>query len=507
MGARDIPTVFAGTPMRPFGVPAPQLPGNPARYSQVALSTISLSDTRPIRDDSREASGFRSSGQIAGFVQLNPRPPWFYRTKRPLDCSMRGLMRAVVMNMFYTGLGIARTLGARGVPVIGLSAKRGVYGNFTRYAKVRNSPDSRESPDRLLAYLLEMGKEIDGKSVIFPTRDDDLIFLDRFRTELEPFYIPVAPHTEALEACLDKFETFRWAQRAGVSTPRCWKIATAQDFADVLASDVSYPCVLKPLSAHHWRQGQNWQHVGARKAVCVSSAEELRKEYEFIARVEPRALLQELVPGPDNHLFVAACYLDSEHQPVASFTAQKLIQCPETFGTGCIVQTTDRPEIIADALQLLQTMKFSGIAEVEFKWDARTRQHKLIEVNPRPWDQHRLGTVCGSDLIYLAYCHAAGLKAPVTHRTAATCKWVADDVFLLSAIRSFWNRDGKFGRTWEAAQGSRIYGVWHLHDPIPSIVCMLTTLYSLGVAVVRRVGSSLRRRSYGDPLLKEKHAQ
>ena len=30
---------------------------------------------------------------------------------------------AVVLNMFYTGLGIARSLGEQGIPVIGLSAE------------------------------------------------------------------------------------------------------------------------------------------------------------------------------------------------------------------------------------------------------------------------------------------------------------------------------------------------------------------------------------------------
>ena len=51
---------------------------------------------------------------------------------------------AIVMNLFYTGLGIARSLGERGIPVIGLSAHRGIYGSYTRYAEVRSSPDSRE---------------------------------------------------------------------------------------------------------------------------------------------------------------------------------------------------------------------------------------------------------------------------------------------------------------------------------------------------------------------------
>ena len=92
------------------------------------------------------------------------------------------------MNMYYTGLGIARSLGSQSIPVIGLSAEGGVYGNFTRYARVLRSPDSRACPDALLEYLIRLGQKLGSPSVIFPTRDDDVVFLDRYREELRPYF-------------------------------------------------------------------------------------------------------------------------------------------------------------------------------------------------------------------------------------------------------------------------------------------------------------------------------
>ena len=38
-----------------------------------------------------------------------------------------------------------------------------------------------------------------------------------------------------------------------------------------MIGEVTYPCVLKPVSAHQWRQGNNWQIVGSRKAIGISS--------------------------------------------------------------------------------------------------------------------------------------------------------------------------------------------------------------------------------------------
>src|SRR5579864_9301459 len=117
---------------------------------------------------------------------------------------------AVVMNMFYTGLGIARSLGEHGIPVVGLSAQRGIYGNYTRYARIVFCPDSRGGPEALRTRLIQMGRETGHRSVIFPTRDDDVVFLDRFRKELEPYFVLTVPESSVLQACLDKSETCSW---------------------------------------------------------------------------------------------------------------------------------------------------------------------------------------------------------------------------------------------------------------------------------------------------------
>src|SRR4051812_32595564 len=110
---------------------------------------------------------------------------------------------AVVMNMFYTGLGIARSLGEHGVPVIGLSARHRIYGNFTRYARIVFCPDSRDEPEALKNFLVELGEKTGSRSVLFPTRDDDLTFLDHYRAELMPYFSILAPDGPVLDTCLN----------------------------------------------------------------------------------------------------------------------------------------------------------------------------------------------------------------------------------------------------------------------------------------------------------------
>jgi len=99
------------------------------------------------------------------------------------------------------------------------------------------------------------------------------------------------------------------------------------------------------------------------------------------------------------------------------------------------------PELRDRTQRLLRAIGFSGIAEVEFKWDAAAADYKLIEINMRPWDQHRLGAAAGVDVIHTAYCDLAALPVPPPTERNVSCKWIAEDAFLMAVLRLLWTRD------------------------------------------------------------------
>jgi len=228
------------------------------------------------------------------------------------------------------------------------------------------------------------------------------------------------------------------------------------------------------VAAHHWRQGRNWETVGGRKAINIWTREQLLAEYAVITRADKRALLQELVPGGDDCLVIAACYLNRYSNWVAGFNTQKLVQVPEGFGTGCIVQNAQIPVLLERSARLLQAMGFTGIAEVEYKWDAASHEYKLIEINPRPWDQHRLGNSIGVDLICLAYADLSGQPMTAVQPNAATYKWIAEDTLLMAILRLLRARDRKLWALFRQARGKRIYAIWSAKDPLPFVIYMLT---------------------------------
>jgi predicted ATP-grasp superfamily ATP-dependent carboligase len=251
--------------------------------------------------------------------------------------------------------------------------------------------------------------------------------------------------------------------------------------------------------AQDWRTGANWDLVGARKAIRIANERELLATYAQVSRAHKRLLLQELVPGGDEHLLVAACYLDQQSEFVAGFNARKLVQEPAGFGTGCIVQADSCPEIFEPTVRLLRSIRFTGIAEVEYKWNTARQEYQLIEINPRPWDQHRLGKGCGTDLIHIAYCDYAGLPRPVSNRRASTQKWIAEDTFLLTALKLLLRRDPKFLQLVRSAKGQRSYAIWSLRDPLPFLGYLITqflpSLVSSGWRALRATTSRTRQES------------
>jgi predicted ATP-grasp superfamily ATP-dependent carboligase len=189
--------------------------------------------------------------------------------------------------------------------------------------------------------------------------------------------------------------------------------------------------------------------------------------------------VQELVPGKDDCLVIVACYFDQHGRWVAGFNTKKVVQVPEGFGTGCIVQASSQPELLPPTRRLLEAMKFSGIAEVEYKWDAAKQTYQLIEINPRPWDQHRLGKCCGTDLSYLAYCDRAGLPVSETVAAPAEIKWIAEDALLLELFSLIWKRDRRALSLLKKASGKRIYAISSWSDPLPVLMYLKNHLVPL----------------------------
>jgi predicted ATP-grasp superfamily ATP-dependent carboligase len=273
---------------------------------------------------------------------------------------------------------------------------------------------------------------------------------------------------------IDKACLVEIAIQAGVPTPRSVVVRGHRDIL-FIAEKVGFPCVVKPVKSVDWRSGSNWQKVGGRKAYLVANEAEFREEYDRIVSITPELLVQEWIPGSTEQIVILGGYVGDDGNPLAYFTARKLVQSPEDFGTGCIVEVVDLPQILEPTIKLCRALNYRGMAEVEYKRDDRTGEYKLIEINTRHWDWHRLGMANNVNVSWAAYCDVTGRKyLPVSTSKSGLSKWVADDATWSYFLAGVYNRQIQVKTFFRKLSGRRQYGIFDWSDPIPSLYNFLT---------------------------------
>ena len=148
----------------------------------------------------------------------------------------------------------------------------------------------------------------------------------------------------------------------------------------------------------------------AAKAWRVNDRAALLARYDEAAALVGRdaIMVQEFIPGGGEAQFSYAGVWD-HGTPVASLVARRTRQYPVDFGfTSTFVETIEHPEVEAQAFRFLADLRFSGLVEVEFKFDARDGRIKLLDVNPRAWTWIGLGAAAGVDFPAIQFALATG---------------------------------------------------------------------------------------------------
>jgi predicted ATP-grasp superfamily ATP-dependent carboligase len=233
------------------------------------------------------------------------------------------------------------------------------------------------------------------------------------------------------------------------------------------ADHVGFPCVVKPVRSVDWRQGDNWNLVGGRKAFRADNLAELEREYQRISRVRAEVMLQEWIPGSADEIVVFGGYVNESSEPLAYFTARKIVQSPEDFGTGCVVASEPITELIDLSVRLCRELGYQGMAEIEYKRDARDGEFKLIEINTRHWDWHQLAEASGINLSWVAYRHLRGQEMEPEHKPIMHAKWVAEDALLTHIAAGVYRKQFRPLKLCKQVSGRRIYAIFSWKDPVP----------------------------------------
>ncbi|MBN2013930.1 MAG: hypothetical protein JW778_02005 [Candidatus Altiarchaeota archaeon] len=380
---------------------------------------------------------------------------------------------AIVIELGLNGLGVLRSLSEQKVPVIGVTWDKRAVGLYSRFGRKLISPNPLVSEEVFINFLLSLGLE-DKRAVLFPTGDISVVVLSKHQMRLEKYFDFVIGKPKVIEQLVNKADFYKSLAKSSVPHPKTYFPRDDQDLKKI-SEEIDYPCIIKPSHSASFVE-----EFGV-KVFEAYSQEELLDGYVKARRKGYEVLLQEIVPGGDDMMYLAHLYMNKNFKPLATFTFKRIRQWPHRFGNGALCESIWVPEISEFATSFLSAIGYNGIADVEFKKDAASGEFKLIEVNPRTGWQNRLSTKCGLNVPYIAYIDITGKDNPPINSQEDRVKWI----YLINDFKSAYKLLCEKKLTWRgwlhSIRGKKIFAVLALDDPLPffvSIYNLTTTLFT-----------------------------
>ena len=397
---------------------------------------------------------------------------------------------ALVLGGNLNGLTIARSLGRRGIPVWVASPPNIKLASFSRYTQ-RTLPWSNGDFEAQAAFLLELAERYRLEQwVLFPTSDESAALLAKFHTVLSRKFRVSTPTWDVLRWAYDKRLTYQLAADQRVDYPLTISPKTE---GDLKFTEGDFPLILKPAThaiVNRFTSDKAWP---------------VRNRHELLARycqarelIPPDSILiQEMIPGGGESQFSFAA-LCRDGEPIVCLTARRTRQYPIDFGySSSFVETLDVPEIVEPSRRLLAAMQYTGLVEVEYKFDARCGRYKLLDINPRLWTWSPLGARAGTDFPYLLWqMMVDGSASKQTARTGV--RWIRMSTDLPAAIHLIFRGRLRAVEYWRSLRGPVEFSVMALADPLPGLLDLPLFVYkhfSSGYQRMRRRFMQLRDRS------------
>jgi predicted ATP-grasp superfamily ATP-dependent carboligase len=386
---------------------------------------------------------------------------------------------AIVLGCHINGLGIIRSLGQNGIPVLGLDCEKSI-GLSSKYCYPMPCPNPLLDKEGFIDFFKAVVKKFKKKPVLFPTKDEWLIAISEYRRELEEYCFYPMSDWDVIRKCVDKKLMYKEAEKIGIPIPKTVIINDEMKFDDEMLDELEYPIIIKGAIPSQFLQGFKI------KTILLRDRSELDKwikdNYEILRNKSINALIQEVIPGDVSNLYTFSSYSNTNANIVAFSIIQKTIQEPPDFGTIVVGQVIRIPEIIELGTQIIKGMGFYGLSNTEFKYDSKDGKYKLMEINPRSGKSIYYTTMCGVNQPYLAYSEAIGEKIEFQEPLEGDYgkEWIVLPEYFLCKLKDIIRgKKRKILRN----KSKKIYAVCSFNDPIPGLLL----IYEILALAVKKV--------------------
>ena len=358
---------------------------------------------------------------------------------------------AVIVGANADGLGIARSLGRAGVPVILADSDVRRPGMHSRYA----CPFvlTAMSGPGLIDGLLALRGTLDARPVLFVTSDLQVRSVSESRERLEKAFRIRLPNHQSVCDLLDKRGFQRVAEGHGFPVPRAITIREEKDINKL--AKLRYPAVIKP---------PNKEYFTTLRALTVTSREQAATVCRSILASVPELIVQEWIGGRESEIYFCLQYRGVDGLTVSSFTGRKLRSWPpQTGSTASCVAAPEMEETLEPLTRaFFDKTGFVGMCSMEFKRDERDGNLFMIEptVGRTDW-QEEVAVINGVNIPLAAYRYELGLPQLGAQSPPVPQIWMYPPSLWRSMLATKSFRDRR-------PAGARVKSAcWCPDDPVP----------------------------------------
>ncbi len=359
--------------------------------------------------------------------------PFFVQTTRFLSRSLSYVLRkflrkrvlekhekpwAVVLGFSINGLSAARSLGRKGIRVIAVSRGKTFGAAYCRYVKELIRADVKISDQELLDRLLNIGKSHPNSIFLFPTDDFFVLFVSRNREVLRRYFSFTLSEPAVIESVVNKRLVYQLAASHGMPFPKTFFSPRLQD-AEAIAKEIGFPCFIKPVYSHLWRDKYRDD-----KVFYIKDREALLSRLSEDEALGLEVVVQEIIPGEDDAMFCTTAFMDAHGKPLVVCSYRKLRQSPIGAGVGSLQITIQDKHLEEMSVRFLRSISYVGNAEFEFKWDSRDRLYKFIEINARTIFGQEMLSQAGVDIPYMSYEYTMHRRLIPAKKYRIGMKWL-----------------------------------------------------------------------------------
>jgi D-aspartate ligase len=316
---------------------------------------------------------------------------------------------------------LLRTLAMAGIPAIVASSK-GDPAFVSRYCCGRCIVPSRHKPDALIAALLDAGDQLLtllGRRVPLMYGEDyflELIYAHRDRMQ-EKFLLLLCDPDVALGLLTkDAFEALARERDLPVPHSLPWE----------KLSEIEGAVLAKPHSKFSWHDSplQNQVFKGYSKALIFENGRAAASQ-PLVQRFRDQLTFQEYVRGDERQLWSFHGVSDEQGRILACFVGRKLRTLPPLTGESAFIEMIHDERLAKLGRRMAERISLKGPFKMDFKTDAQSGKHFLLEVNARFNLWHYLGAANGVNLMQVAYDYLVEGKRPAPQSYRTNTRWIS----------------------------------------------------------------------------------